>query len=191
MIDVVREDYTHGVSTRRMEKLAQSLGIDGTSGSYVSKLTKGLNEQAEEFRSRPLSGHEYPLIWADALYEKVRSNGVVVCMAVSVICGVNEEGRCEILAVEPMAEESEASYTEVFRKLKERGMETSRLAAPNGAQRISLGAAAEMQSTFYEKHTHSRAAEGQRDIRRGTQRDMACSGRRRSDKKCRRIHRKI
>lgn len=127
LIQVVREAYIHGVSTRKMEKLAQSLGIGGMSGSYVSELTKGLNEQADEFRSRPLSGHVYPVIWADALYEKVRLNGRVVSMAVLVICGVNEEGRREVLAVEPMAEESEASYTEVFRKLKERGIGTPRL----------------------------------------------------------------
>ena len=122
LVQVVQEAYIHGVSTRRMEKLAQSLGIDHMSGSYVSELTKGLNEQAEAFRSRPLSGHEYPVIWADALYEKVRLGNKVVSMAVLVICGVNEEGRREILAIEPMAEESEASYTEVFRKLKIRGM---------------------------------------------------------------------
>lgn len=127
LIQVVREAYIHGVSTRRMEKLAQSLGIDHMSGSYVSVLTQGLNDQAEAFRSRPLSGHEYPVVWADALYEKVRLGGKVVSIAVLVICGVNEEGRREILAIEPMAEESEASYTEVFRKLKERGMETPKL----------------------------------------------------------------
>ena len=62
------------------------------------------------------------MIWADALYEKVRSGGRVVSMAVLVICEVNDEDRREMLAVEPMAEESEASYTEVFRKLKGRGM---------------------------------------------------------------------
>ena len=127
LIQVVREAYIHGVSTRRMEKLAQSLGIDHMSGSYVSELTQGLNEQAESFRSRPLSEHKYPVIWADALYEKVRVGDKVVSMAVLVICGVNEEGRREILAAEPMAEESEASYIEVFRKLKERGMGTPKL----------------------------------------------------------------
>ena len=127
LIQVIQEAYIQGVSTRKMEKLAHSLGIDGMSGSYVSGLTKELNEQAEEFRSRPLSGRRYPVIWADALYEKVRSGGRADNMAVLVVCGVNEEGHREVLAVEPMAEESEASYTEVFRKLKERGMATPRL----------------------------------------------------------------
>lgn len=103
LIQVVREVYIHGVSTRKMEKLAQSLGIDHMSGSCVSELTHGLNEQAEEFRSRPLSGHKYPVIWTDALYEKVRSGNKVVSMTVLVICGVNEEGRKEVLAIELIA----------------------------------------------------------------------------------------
>ena len=91
------------------------------------KQQKSLNDQAEKFRTCPLYGHKYPVIWADALYEKVRSGGRVVSMAVLVVCGVNEEGKRAILAVEPMAEESEASYTEVFRKLKDRGMGTPKL----------------------------------------------------------------
>ena len=122
LIQAVQEAYINGVSTRRMENLVKSLGIDCMSRSQVSEITKGLNEQAEEFRKRPLSGHKYPIIWADALYEKVRCGERVVSMAALVVCGVNEEGIREILAVEPMAEGSEASYTEVFRKLKARGM---------------------------------------------------------------------
>lgn len=63
----------YGVSTRRMESLVKRLGIDCMSRSLISEITKGLNEQVEEFRNRPLSGHKYPIIWADALYEKVRA----------------------------------------------------------------------------------------------------------------------
>ena len=127
LIQAVQEAYINGVSTRRMENLVKSLGIDCMSRSQVSEITKSLNEQAEEFRTCPLYGHKYPVIWADALYEKVRSGGRVVSMVVLVVCGVNEEGIREILAVEPMAEESVASYTEVFRKLKARGMDTPKL----------------------------------------------------------------
>ena len=61
-----------GVSTRKMEKLAQSLGIENLSRSQVSEMTKGLNEQVDEFRNRPLSNTVYPVLWVDALYEKVR-----------------------------------------------------------------------------------------------------------------------
>lgn len=127
LIQTVQEAYINGVSTRRMESLVKRLGIDCMSRSQVSEIAKGLNDQAEEFRTCHLDGHKYPVIWADALYEKVRSGGRVVSMAVLVVCGVNEEGKRKILAVEPMAEESEASYTEVFRKLKDRGMGTPKL----------------------------------------------------------------
>ena len=127
LIQTVQEAYINGVSTRKMEGLVKRLGIDCMSRSQVSEITKGLNDQAEKFRNRPLYAHQYPIIWTDALYEKVRFDGRVVSMAILVVCGVNEEGRREILAVEPMADESEASYTEVFRKLKKRGMCTPRL----------------------------------------------------------------
>lgn len=110
LIQTVQEAYINGVSTRRMESLVKRLGVDCMSRGQVSEITKGLNDQAEEFRPRPLYGHKYPVIWADALYEKVCSGGKVVSMAVLIICGVNEEGKCEILAVEPMGKESKASY---------------------------------------------------------------------------------
>ncbi len=80
-----------GVSTRKMEKLARNLGIEGISRSQVSEITRGLNDQAEEFRNRHLSC-AYPVIWVDALYEKVRYCARVVSMAILLVCGVNEEG---------------------------------------------------------------------------------------------------
>ena len=122
LIQVVQEAFVNGVSTRKMDKLAKSLGIDGISRSQVSEMTKGLNEQAEEFRNRPLTSGAYPVLWVDALYEKVRYGGRVVSMAILLVCGVNEEGKREILAIEPMLEESRESYKQLFEKLKERGL---------------------------------------------------------------------
>ena len=107
LIQVVREAFVQGVSTRKMEKLAHSLGIENLSRSQVSEMTKGLNKQVSEFRSRPLSGTVYPVLWVDALYEKVRVNARVVSMAVLVVCGIDEHDHREVLAVEPMAEESQ------------------------------------------------------------------------------------
>ena len=104
-----------GVSTRKMEKLAQSLGIESLSRSQVSEMTKGLNDQVNESRNRPLSGAVYPVLWVDARYEKVRVDGRIVSTAVLVACGVDENGRRDILAVEPMAEESKDSYDMLFR----------------------------------------------------------------------------
>lgn len=123
LVQVVQEAFVQGVSTRKMEKLAKSLGIEGISRSQVSEMTKGLNQQAEEFRNRPLTSGGYPVLWVDALYEKVRYGGRVVSMAILLVCGVNQEGRREVLAIEPMLEESRESYKQLFEQLKERGLE--------------------------------------------------------------------
>ncbi len=129
LIQVVQEAFVRGVSTRKMEKLAQSLGIENLSRSQVNEMNKGLNEQVNEFRNRPLSSTVYPVLWVDALYEKVRENvdGRIVSMAVQVVCGVDENGYRDIIAVEPMAEESRDSYGMLFRRLKERGLVTPKL----------------------------------------------------------------
>lgn len=127
LIQVVQEAFVQGVSTRKMEKLAKSLGIENLSRSQVSEMTKGLNEQVNAFRSRSLAETRYPVLWVDALYEKVRVDGRIVSMAVLVVCGVNERGRRDILAIEPMPEESEDSYLLLFRTLQERGLVTPRL----------------------------------------------------------------
>ena len=103
LIQVVQEAFVQGVSTRKMEKLARSLGIENLSRSQVSEMTKGLNEQVEAFRNRSLAQHIYPVLWVDALYEKVRMDGRIVSMAVLVVCGVDEHGQRDILAVETYA----------------------------------------------------------------------------------------
>ena len=122
LIQVVQEAFIQGVSTRRMEKLAKSLGIESMSRSQVSEMTQGLQEQVEGFRNRPLISGSYPVLWVDALYEKVRYAGKVVSMAILLVCGVNKEGKREVLAIEPMLEESKESYSQLFEKLKERGL---------------------------------------------------------------------
>ena len=127
LIQVVQEAFVQGVSTRKMEKLAQSLGIENLSRSQVSEMTKGLNEQVNEFRNRPLSHTVYPVLWVDALYEKVRADGRIVSIAVPIVCGVDEIGHRDIIAVETMAEESRDSYGLLFQSLKDRGLATPKL----------------------------------------------------------------
>lgn len=135
LIQVIQEAFVQGVSTRKMEKLAHSLGIESLSRSQVSEMAKGLNEQVQEFRSRSLAGR-YPVIWTDALYEKVRVDGRVISMAVLVACGVNAQGQQEVLAVEPMLDESKESYAQLFQSLEpvfttvERRLEGSVAALP-------------------------------------------------------------
>lgn len=127
LVQVIQEAFVQGVSTRKMKKLAKSLGIDSLSHSQVSEMAKGLDEQVEEFRSRRLDDTAYPVLWVDALYEKIRYDGRVVSMAVLLVCGVDEHGQRHILAVEPMLEESKQSYTQLISSLKERGLQTPAL----------------------------------------------------------------
>jgi transposase-like protein len=121
LIAVVQEAFVNGVSTRKIERLARAMGIENIAASQVSEFNKELDAQVADFRSRPLE-EEYPFLWIDALYQKVRVEGRVVSVAVMIACGVNKAGTREILAVEPMFDESEDSWHLFFRKLKKRGL---------------------------------------------------------------------
>lgn len=88
--------------------------------NFSQSTTFEYNSMVDEFRSRKLEA-EYPVIWADALYEKIRDNHRITSKAVMVIKAVNLEGQQEILAVEPMENESEETYSALFRRLQDRG----------------------------------------------------------------------
>jgi transposase-like protein len=121
LMSVIQEAYVNGVSTRKIDKLTKTLGIEAISRGQVSVITKELNEQVESFRKRTLES-TYPVLWVDALYERIRDNHMVKNMAVLVVTGINAEGKRDILAVEPMYEESASTYTELFESLKARGL---------------------------------------------------------------------
>jgi transposase-like protein len=127
LVQVIQEAMINGVSTRKMDRLAKSLGIENLSRSQVSNMAKELDEQVEVFRNRSLAEHAYPVLWVDALYEKVRYDGRVVSMAILLVCGVDEQGHRQVLAIEPMLEESKEAYSQLFRSLQERGLKTPRL----------------------------------------------------------------
>jgi transposase-like protein len=109
LISLVQEAFINGVSTRKIERLARSLGIESLSASQVSEIKTELDERVKESRMRPLKA-EYVFVWRDALYEKVRFEGKVVSVAIMIAYGVDEKGRRERLAVEPMWEETEESW---------------------------------------------------------------------------------
>lgn len=135
LISLVQEAFINGVSTRKIERLARALGIEGISASQVSEMTKGLDERVKEFRSRLLS-EEYPFVWIDAIYEKVRCSGRVVAVAIMIAYGVNSEGQREVLAVEPMWDESEESWRDFMRKLKRRGVKRVKMFISDAHQGI-------------------------------------------------------
>lgn len=123
LMSLVQEAYINGVSTRKVEKLAKALGVENISAGQVSEINKGLNEQVNEFRNRPLDA-EYPFIWIDAMYEKVRFDNRTISTAIMIAYAVNSHGQREILAVEPMLSESEECWRAFFKKLKDRGLQS-------------------------------------------------------------------
>lgn len=122
LISMVVEAYTNGVSTRKIKRLAESLGIEGITPAEVSRMNKSLDEMVKEFRERPLE-KELPVVWIDAVYEKIRAGKHVKSMAVMIAKAIDMDGKPSIIAVEVMENESEATYTELFNKLKARGLE--------------------------------------------------------------------
>jgi len=121
------EMYFQGVSTRKVRAvLKQMCGVD-ISPMVVSRVAAELDEKLSAFRSRRLDGIEYAYLKIDARYEKVRVNGQVVSQAVLVTAGISMEGRREILDWRVDDSESEQTWGEIFRGLKDRGLKGLKL----------------------------------------------------------------
>jgi len=122
LIAVVADCYLAGVSTRRVDKLVKTLGIEGISKSQVSKMSKSLDEMVESFRNRPLDAGPYPYLWLDALVQKSREGGRIVNVATVIAIGVNADGHREVLGVDVFTSEDGACWTSFLRDLKARGL---------------------------------------------------------------------
>jgi transposase-like protein len=142
LVQVVAECYLKGVSTRRVDALVKTLGIEGISKSQVSQLAKSLDEQVMAFRSRPLDTGPYTYLWLDALQIKCREGGRIAGVAAVVATAVNADGRREILGLDLMTSEDGAGWTQFLRDLVARGLSGVKLvtsddhpglAGPNGA----------------------------------------------------------
>ncbi len=119
---VVATCYLLGVSTRRMEKLVETLGITRLSKSQVSVMAKELDEHVESFRTRPLDAGPYTFVAADALTMKVREGGRVVNVHALVATGVNADGHREVLGLDVTSAEDGAGWLAFFRGLTARGL---------------------------------------------------------------------
>jgi len=150
LISIIKEAYVNGVSTRKIERLAKEMGIENISASQVSNINKGLDEQVEAFRNRPLQA-EYPFIYVDALYEKIRSNKRVVSTAVMIAYGVRLDGKREVLAVEPFYSESNESWRAFFGKLKQRGVKKCALVISDAHQGIQHAVKTELTGTSWQR----------------------------------------
>jgi transposase-like protein len=128
LVLALMEMYLEGVSTRKVKDITEELCGTSFSKSLVSSLAGRLDSELAAWRERPLEAEGYPYLFVDARYEKVRSGGRVVSQGVLVVSAVREpDGFREILAVEVADTESEATYQDLFRTLKARGLKGVKL----------------------------------------------------------------
>jgi putative transposase len=118
---VIQEAYIQGVSTRSVDDLVKAMGGTGVSKSQVSRLCEEIDARVKAFLDRPLEG-DWPYVWLDATYVKVRRNHRIVSVAVIMAVGVNADGRREVLGMDIGPSEAETFWTEFLRKLRRRGL---------------------------------------------------------------------
>ena len=121
LTEVVQEAYIQGVSTRSVDDLVQAMGMSGISKSQVSRLCGEIDDKIQSFLDRPLEG-DWPYLWLDATYLKVRQAGRIVSVAVTVAVAVNDQGRREVLGMAIGASEAETFWTGFLRSLTRRGL---------------------------------------------------------------------
>ncbi len=127
LLSVVQEAYVHGVSTRKVDELVESLGINGVSKSEVSRICKELDDVVQAFKNRPLE-EEYPYIWLDATFPKVREGGRVQTMALVIAIGVKASGEREVLGFDLGTSEDGSFWLSFLRSLVARGLRRVKLA---------------------------------------------------------------
>ncbi len=156
LISVVATCYLLGVSTRRMDKLVQSLGIDGLSKSQVSRMATDLDEQVTAFRTRPLAdAGPFVFVAADALTMKVREHGRVVNAVVLVATGVNADGHREVLGVKVATSETKEAWNTFFADLVARGLAGVRLVTSDAHAGLVEAVAANLPGTSWQRcRTH-------------------------------------
>lgn len=127
LVSVAATSYLLGVSARRVERLARSLGVTGLSRSQVSLMARELDEMVVNFRNRPLDQGPYTFVWVDALTQKVREGGRTMNVEALIATGVNRDGRREILGVDVVSSEDEVGWLAFLRGLVARGLSGVRL----------------------------------------------------------------
>jgi putative transposase len=140
LVAVVQEAYVNGVSTRKVDRLVEQMGLRGLSKDQVSRMCRGLDEQVELFRNRPLEG-EYPYLWLDAKVERVRERGGVRQKALVIAYAVHETGIREVLGIDVGESETEAFWTEFLFSLKARGLRGVRLCVSDAHQGLKTAIA--------------------------------------------------
>jgi transposase-like protein len=140
IVSVVMEAYVNGVSTRKVDRLVEQLGIGSMSKDRVSAMCRALDQQVSAFRERPLEG-AFPYLWLDAKQLKVRDRGHVYPKALVIAYGVHESGRREVIGLDIGEVESGAFWAEFLRDLRGRGLAGVRLCVSDEHQGLKVAIA--------------------------------------------------
>ena len=151
---VIQEAYIQGVSTRSVDDLVQgTMGMSGISKSQVSRLCGEIDDRIQSFLERPLEG-DWPYLWLDATYVKVRQTGRIVSVAVTVAVAVNDQGRREVLGVAIGASEAETFWTDFLRSLTRRGLRGVKLAISDDHKGLKAAATRILGATWQRCRVH-------------------------------------
>ena len=156
LITVVADCYLAGVSTRRMDKLVKTLGIDSLSKSQVSRMATDLDQLVDEFRHRPLDASgPFTFVAADALTMKVREGGRVINAVVLLATGVNGDGHREVLGLRVATSETGPAWNEFFADLVARGLSGVRLVTSDAHAGLREAIAANLPGASWQRcRTH-------------------------------------
>ena len=150
---VIQEAYVQGVSTRSVDELVKAMGMSGISKSQVSRLCTEIDERVGAFLSRPIEG-DWPYLWIDATYVKVREAGRIVSVAVIIAVAVNTDGQREVLGMGVGASEAEPFWTSFLRSLTRRGLRGVKLVIADAHEGLKAAVAKVLKATAQRCRVH-------------------------------------
>ena len=150
---VIQEAYIQGISTRSVDDLVQAMGMSGISKSQVSRLCEEIDVRVKAFLERPIEG-DWPYIWIDATYLKVRQAGRIVSVAVTIAVGVNSDGRREVLGMAIGPSEAEVFWTDFLRGLARRGLRGVKLVISDAHEGIKASVSKVFSATWQRCRVH-------------------------------------
>jgi putative transposase len=166
---VIQEAYVQGVSTRSVDELVKAMGMSGISKSQVSRLCTEIDERVNAFLARPIEG-DWPYLWIDATYLKVREAGRIVSVAVIIAVAVNTDGVREVLGMAIGPSEAEPFWTSFLRSLTRRGLRGVKLVISDAHEGLKAAAAKVLKATWQRCRVHflrnalAHAGKGQRQV---------------------------
>jgi transposase-like protein len=150
---VIQEAYVQGISTRSVDDLVRAMGMDGISRSQVSRLCAEIDERVSDFLARPIEG-DWPYLWLDATYVKVREAGRIVPVAVTIAVGVNADGRREVLGMAVGSSEAEPFWLDFLRTLARRGLRGVKLVVSDAHEGLKAAVTKVLRATWQRCRVH-------------------------------------